>query len=67
MSYSRSVSSHIQTPRNELKNEAIAEFFNQPRGVWISDETRLSSVRYYTTNESVFKEKIGFKVVEILC
>ena len=42
--YQTSVSSDIQTPRSELKNEAIAEFFNQLLGVWISDETRLSSV-----------------------
>ena len=27
VSYTRSVSSVIQTPRSELKNEAIAEFF----------------------------------------
>ena len=39
----RTVSSDIQTPRSVLKKEAIAEFFNQLRGVWISDETRLSS------------------------
>ena len=63
----RSVSSDIQTPRSELKNEAIAEFLNQLRGVWISDEARLSSVRYYISNESVFKERIGFKFDEILC
>ena len=44
ISYTRSVSSDIQTLRSELKNEAIAEFFDQLRGVWISDETRLSSV-----------------------
>ena len=65
--YTRSVSSDIQTPRSEWKNEAIAEFFNQLRGVWISNETRLLSVWYYISNESLFKEKIGFKVVEILC
>ena len=40
----RSVLSDIQTPRSELKNEVIAELFNQLRGVWISDETRLSRV-----------------------
>ena len=60
----RSVSSDIQTPRSVLK--AIAEFFNQLRGVWISDETRLSSV-YYISNEPVFKEKTEFKFDEILC
>ena len=47
--------------------EKDAEFFNQLRGVWISDETRLSSVSLYISNESVFKEKIGFKFDEILC
>ena len=47
--------------------EKDAEFFNQFRGVWISDETRLSSVSLYISNESVFKEKIGFKFDEILC
>ena len=62
----RRVSSDIQTPRSELKNQAIAEFFNQLQGVWISDETRLSSV-YYISNKSLLKEKIGFKVVKILC
>ena len=44
ISHTKSVSPDIQTPRSELKNEVIAEFFNQLQGVWISDETRLSSV-----------------------
>ena len=67
ISYTMSVSSDIRTPKSELKSEAIPKFFDQLRGVWISDETRLSSVRYYISNESVFKEKIGFKFDEILC
>ena len=68
ISYTRRiVSSDIQTPRSELKDEEVAEFFNQLRGVWIFDETRLSSVWHYIANESVFKEKIGFKFDEILC
>ena len=50
-----------------MKSEAIAEFFHQLRGVWISDETGLSSVWYYISNKSVFKEKIGFKFDETLC
>ena len=59
----RSASSDIQILRSELKNETIAEIFNQLWGASISDETRLSSVWNYISNESVFEEKI----VEILC
>ena len=44
LAYIYSVSPDIQTPRSKLKNEEIAEFSNQLRGVWISDEIRLSSI-----------------------
>ena len=40
ISYMRkTISSDIQTWRSELTNEAIAKFFNQLQGVWISGET----------------------------
>ena len=60
----RSVSSDIQTPRRELKNEVIAEFFNLVRSVWTSDEIRLSSVWYYISNESVFNPFLHTVVVQ---
>ena len=34
-----SVSSDLQTLRRGLKKRGVAEFFNQLRSVWISDET----------------------------
>ena len=62
-----SVSLDIQTSRSELKNEVIAEFFNQLRGVRLPVETRLSSVSYHIPNELVFKGKFGCKVDKMLC
>ena len=34
----KSASSDIQTPKSWLKKRGAAEFFNQLRSVWISDE-----------------------------
>ena len=63
LSYTRShLLSDLKTPRSVLKNWAIAKLFNQIRGVLKSDNTRLSSVWYSFSNETVFQEKFEVKV-----
>ena len=56
------VSSDIQTLRSGLKKRSAAEFFNQLRSVWISDETlfRVFDIASQGIDNSLRKSKQNF-------
>ena len=58
----KSVSSDIQTLRSGLKKRGAAEFFNQLRSVWISDETlfRVFDIASQSIDNSWRKSKQKF-------
>ena len=59
----RSVSLDIQTPGKEVKNKVFTNF--EVFGYLMKNDCQVYDISI--SNESVFKEKILFKVVEILC